>query len=182
MEASPGNWDLESFDDFAVWGTALSLVPKTKPVRRALALLNELSSTVLRISGMPLDDLVDIPSSSTPATIPPSSIDDGLFSPSPVDPPVSLPVAEAASSRPRPRLKTRSGGSNIGFSSNPAASSPGVAPGSAVSTSPTSSSRIKSKPGTDAKMPQEGYSPNLVPPVCCYRFCSNLCSFCLTGL
>jgi hypothetical protein len=179
MEASPGNWGFESFDDFDVWATALSRIPKTKPVRRALSLLTELSETVARISGPPLDDLVDVPSSDTPATIPPSSIDDGLFLPSPIDPPGPLPVVTAE--RPRPRPKTRGGGSNVGSSSNPAASSLDVAPGPVVSTSPTSSSRIKSKPGTGAKTPPGGYCQVLIPSVCCYCF-ALACGRLLTGL
>jgi hypothetical protein len=111
MEASPGPWDLESFDDFAVWATSLGLLPKTKLVRRALVLLNELSNTVVRISGLPLEEPVDIPSAATPATIPPSSVDDSLFLPSPIDQPAPLPVVEPE--LPRPRPKTRGGGSSL---------------------------------------------------------------------
>jgi hypothetical protein len=167
MEASPGYWGLESFDDFAVWATSLALLPKTKPVRQALALLNELSGTVARISVPPLDDLVDIPSSSTPATMPPSSVNDSLFLPSPVGSLASLPVVTPEPPRPRP--KTRGGSSNVNSSSNPAAASPGVTPGppaeSIASTSPANSSRIKSKPRGKWNPPPPEYTQEMKPPV-----------------
>jgi hypothetical protein len=146
MEASPGHWELESFDDFAVWATSFALLPKTKPVRRALVLLNELSNMVAWISGSPLDDLVGTPPSSTPAPIPSSSI----------GPPVPLPVV--VPEPPRPRPLTRGGGSNIDSSGPPAES--------VASTSLTNSSKIKSKPrGKPGNPPPPEYTQEMKPPV-----------------
>jgi hypothetical protein len=146
MEASPGHWDLEQFDDFAVWATSFSFLPKTKPVRRALSLLNELSDTVLRISGPPLDDHVGTPPSSTPVPIPSPSI----------GPLVPLPVVVPEPPRPRPR--TRGGGSNVDSSGPPAES--------VTSTSPTNSSKIKSKPrGKPGNPPPPEYTQEMKPPV-----------------